>query len=171
MKRVMDRFYDVVMVFCKILLLTETLIVCWDVLARYVWRSSPVWTEDIVLTCMIYMALISGALAIRRNAHIRMTAFDKLLPPRALAALDLLADIAVTAFALLMIIEGGKYALNVKGYFTSIPTLSKTWRFLPVPIAGVCMLVFEIEKMIEHGKILFGKALPEKVNEKEEVQS
>ena len=54
------------------------------------WISSlPVWRlrdvtfrlsirpeREVVLTRMAYMAVLSAALAIRRNAHIRMTAFD-----------------------------------------------------------------------------------------------
>ena len=37
----------------------------------------PSWSEEVVLTLMSYMAVLSAALAIRRKAHIRMTAFDR----------------------------------------------------------------------------------------------
>ena len=45
----------------------------------------------IAQTCMSYMAVLSAALAIRRGAHIRMTAFDVYLPKIAVKVLDILA--------------------------------------------------------------------------------
>ena len=57
-----------------------------------------------VLTLMVYMAVLSATLAIRKRSHIRMTAFDKYLPKKALLTLDLLADIAVLALGVVLLI-------------------------------------------------------------------
>ena len=68
--------------------------------------------------------------------------------------LDILADIAVLLLALVMIVVGWQYAtgLGAKGFYTSIPKLSKFWMYFPVPLAGVAMLVFEIESLYNHIK-------------------
>ena len=67
--------YNVVMFLCKLLLIADIAITSVAVLGRYVsFVPDPAWSEEIVLTCMIYMALLSAALAIKRQAHIRMTA-------------------------------------------------------------------------------------------------
>ena len=76
---------------------------------------------------MSYMAVLSAALAIRRGAHIRMTAFDRYLPKKALQALDIIADIFVFAFAIVMLVVGYKYAITIgaKGNYVSMPKVSR----------------------------------------------
>ena len=108
---------------------------------------------------MAYMAVLSAALAIRRNAHIRMTAFDTYLPKQVVRALDILSDAAVLALAVIMITVGWKYAKGIgsKGFYVSMPWLSRFWMYFPVPLAGVAMLVFEVEALYNHVKSFFVK--------------
>ena len=130
------------------------------VAGRYIsFIPDPSWSEEIVLTFMAYMAVLSAALAIRRGAHIRMTALDNYLPKTLIKFLDILADVAVLLLALVMIVVGWQYAtgLGAKGFYTSIPKLSKFWMYFPVPLAGVAMLVFEIESLYNHIKGIFVK--------------
>ena len=160
MKTVYDWTYKVVMVICKILLIADILVVCFTVLGRYVsFIPDPTWTEEITLTLMSYMAVLSGALAIRRGAHIRMTSFDRYLPKKLINILDILADIGVIALAYIMIVEGFKYAngIGAKGFYPSLPWLSKKVMYMPVPVAGIAMVLFEIESLILNFMKLFGK--------------
>ena len=91
-----DSTYKVVLLICKLLLIADILITTMSVIGRYVsFIPDPAWSEEVVLTCMSYMAVLSAALAIRRGAHIRMTAFDVYLPKSAVKVLDILADLAV----------------------------------------------------------------------------
>ena len=112
-----------------------------------------------VLTCMSYMAVLSAALAIRRGAHIRMTALDKYIPAPVLLFLDILADICVLILAFVMITVGWKYAagLGAKGTYVSMPWLSRFWMYFPVPVAGVAMVIFELETLYNHMKKIFLK--------------
>ena len=150
--------YKIVMILCKIMLIFDILITTYTVIGRYVpFIKSPAWGEEIVLTLMSYMAVLSAALAIRRNAHIRMTAFDRFLPPVVLKVLDLVADAAVLAFGIIMLTVGWKYAANVRGTYISLPTVSKFWMYFPIPLAGIAMIIFEVEKIYEHLKAFWVK--------------
>ena len=160
MKSVYDWTYKVVMFICKILLIADILVVCFTVLGRYVsFIPDPTWTEEITLTLMSYMAVLSGALAIRRGAHIRMTSFDRYLPKKLINVLDILADIGVIILAYVMIVEGFKFAegIGAKGFYPSLPWLSKKVMYMPVPVAGIAMILFEIESIILNFMKLFGK--------------
>ena len=159
-KPVYDRTYALVMFLCKLLLTVDILITCMAVAGRYIpFIPDPAWSEEVVLTCMAYMAVLSAALAIRRGAHIRMTAFDNYLPKGLVKFLDILSDVAVLLLAMDMIVVGWQYAtgLGAKGFYTSIPKLSKFWMYFPVPLAGVAMLVFEIEALYNHIKSIVVK--------------
>ena len=157
---VYDVTYRIVLFICKVLLVGDILITSFSVLGRYIpFIPDPAWTEEIVLTFMCYMAVLSAALAIRKKSHIRMTAFDRFLPEGVLRALDILADLAVLVLAVIMIVTGWQFASTIgsMGTYVSIPTLSRFWKYFPIPVAGVAMLLFELEALYEHVKGLFVK--------------
>ena len=152
--------YRVVLFLCKLLLVVDILITTMAVAGRYIsFIPDPAWSEEVVLTCMSYMAVLSAALAIRRGAHIRMTAFDRYLPAKVVKSLDIIADLAVLALAVIMITVGWKYATGngSKGTYVSMPKVSRFWMYFPVPLAGVAMLVFEVEALYNHVKSFFVK--------------
>ncbi len=159
-KPVYDAAYKVVLIICKLLLLADILVVTYQVCGRYIpFIPDSAWTEQVVLTLMSYMAVLSAALAIRRGAHIRMTALDPYLPKGVIKFLDILSDVAVLALAVIMMVQGWIYAQNIggKGSYESMPWLSRFWMYFPVCLAGVAMIIFEIEALYNHIKSFFVK--------------
>lgn len=154
-------FYDhvdrAVLFICKILLVADIVITAMAVAGRYIpFIPDPAWSEEVVLSCMAYMAVLSAALAIRRKSHIRMTAFDIYLPKKVLAVLDLISDIAVMILGFIMIFVGWEYArkLGSRGFYVSMPFLSRFWMYFPIPLAGVAMVIFEFETLYDQIKLL-----------------
>lgn len=161
--------YDIVeritMIVCKILLIADILITSIAVAGRYIpFIPDPAWSEEIVLTLMSYMAVLSAAIAIRKGSHIRMTAFDRYLPKSVLKVLDILADVAVMVLAVFMVKYGWVYAstIGAKGSYISMPNISTFWKYLPVPLAGVAMIIFELEAIYNHIKSVVLKGGEEK---------
>ncbi len=164
-KPVFDGVDKTVLILCKVLLIVDILITTYAVLGRFQFVKTYIpfiqdaaWTEEVVLTCMSYMAVLSAALGIRRGAHIRMTAFDNYLPPKLILVLDILADVAVLALALVMLIVGWKYAMTIgaRGFYVSMPFLSKFWMYFPIPLAGFTMIIFELEALYNNLKKAVG---------------
>ena len=172
---VYDAVYKVVMVICKLLLIADILITSYAVAGRLIggiqigeakflrdvvfFLDDPAWSEEIVLTLMSYMAVLSAALSIRTNSHIRMTALDRYLPKKLVMILDVVSDIAVMVLGIIMLVIGLQYAttLGARGYYVSLPKLSKFWQYLPIPVAGFAMIVFEIECLVNNIKKFFVK--------------
>lgn len=155
-----DLTYKIVLFLCKILLIIDILITCLSVSGRYIpFIPDPSWSEEVVLTCMAYMAVLSAALAIRRGAHIRMTAFDKYIPKKLLGVSDIIADVGVLALAIIMLVVGWNYAVGIgsKGTYVSMPSVSRFWMYFPVPLAGAAMIVFEMESVYSHIREFFVK--------------
>lgn len=152
--------YRFVLLVCKLLLVLDIAITSFAVVGRFVpFIPDPAWSEEVVLTLMSYMAVLSAALAIRRNAHIRMTTFDRYLPSVLVKILDLLSDFAVLALALVMLLVGWRYStgLGALGSYVSMPWLSKFWQYFPIPVAGIAMLVFELEHIFMDLEAFYGK--------------
>ena len=152
-KPVYDWAYKIILFICKILLIADIVITSWSVAGRYIsFITDPHWSEEIILTFMVYMAVLSATLAIRKRSHIRMTAFDKYLPKKLLTVLDLLADLAVLVLGVVLLVQGLKVIdpnspLAKFAKYSSIPTLSQIWQFLPMAVAGVGMILFELEQI------------------------
>ncbi len=156
---VYDVAYKVILFICKVLLIIDILVTSFAVLGRYVpFIPDPAWTEQVVLTCMVYMAVLSATLAIRNGAHIRMTALDRYLPKTLLKVLDVLADLAVLVLGALFLYYGWKMCqspLAKFGKYESMPWLSRFWMYFPIPVAGVGMMIFELESIYNHIKAFF----------------
>jgi TRAP-type C4-dicarboxylate transport system permease small subunit len=158
-KPVYEWLEKILMFICKILLIGDIVVTCWSVAGRYIpFISDPHWSEEIVLTFMVYMTVLSASVAIRKRSHIRMTALDNVMPKTLVKVLDLVADIAVLALGVILLVYGIKFCnspLSLRGKYASIPTLSKFWQYLPVPVAGFSMIIFEIEQIFLHIEAFF----------------
>ena len=170
-----DAVYKAVLVICKLLLIADILITSYAVAGRLIggieigeakflrdvvfFLDDPAWSEEIVLTLMSYMAVLSAALAIRHEKHIRMDAFDSFLPEKVKLVLDIAADVAVLILGLIMLISGWKYAstIGARGTYVSMMWLSRFWMYFPIPLAGLAMVIFELERILEHLRKAFVK--------------
>ena len=169
-----DWMYKIIMFICKLLLIADICVVTFAVLGRYIsFIPDPSWSEEITLTLMCYMAVLSAALAIRRGAHIRMTSFDRYLPKVVINVLDILADIGVIILSVVIIKYGFEFAngIGAKGFYPSLLWLSKKWMYMPIPIAGIAMVIFEIESLFNNILKLLGKEPLVKKEESLEEQS
>ncbi len=149
----------VVLTLCKLLLIADILITGYSVSGRLLkdfipFLKDPAWSEEVVLTLMSYMAVLSAALSIRHEKHIRMDVFDHMLPPKVLRISNLICDIGVLILGLVMTIVGWQYAstIGARGTYVSMMWLSRFWMYFPVPLAGFAMVIFELEKIYEHIK-------------------
>ena len=161
LRPVYDWTDKVVMFVCKMLLVADVVITTMSVTGRYVsFIPDPAWSEQIVLTLMVYMAVLSATLAIRKRAHIRMTSFDDYMPKKWVQVLDLVSDLAVLALGVIMLIYGIKVCqspLARFGKYESLPSLSRFWMYLPIPVAGGSMIIFELEQVLLRIEDLFAK--------------
>ena len=161
LKPVYDATYKVLLFLCKLLLIGDILITAWAVAGRYLpFITDPHWSEEMVLTLMVYMAVLSATLAIRKRAHIRMTAFDAYLSPKAIKISDLFADVGVFALGAVLAVYGIRLCtspLASLGRYASIPTLSKFWQYLSIPVAGIGMMIFELEQIFLRIAALYEK--------------
>ena len=162
--RMLRPLYDLtdklIMLICKLLLIADIVITSMAVAGRYIsWIPDPAWSEQMVLTFICYMAMLSATLAIRKRGHIRMTSFDQYLPGWLVKFSDLVADVAVFALGIVMLVYGIKVCnspLARFGRYESLPQLSRVWMYLPIPVAGAGMIIFELEQIFLRLEDLFG---------------
>lgn len=163
MSEILNKLYRVVKIICQLFLIAEICITSMAVAGRYIpFIPDPAWSEELTLTCMIYMAFIGASLAVRKKTHIRMTSLDRYMPVKLVQAIEIFDDLLVLIFSLMMVIEGFPYAINAgKAVYVSLPALSRFWLYAPVPFAGVAMSIFQLEGLAKDVRVFLAKEAKE----------
>lgn len=125
-----------------------TLIVSWQVFARYVLNAAPAWTEQAALLLMLWFILFAAAAGVREGFHIRLTLLENMAPAPVRRTVRLLAHAFVFTFAAAMAINGA--ALAAATWSHVIPTLGipRGVAYLPISGAGGLMAFFAVEQAL-----------------------
>lgn len=144
-----DGVYWLFMTSCKLCFIAMVIITTAVVVNRYLLKYSMTWGEPVVLMCMVYMSLVSAALAIRKDTHIRMQVIDFLVSKKTVAVMRALAQVGIFVFGLFMIYYGWLFMTKVarRNIMTGVGIRS-TWLYLANPVAGVAICLMEIERFI-----------------------
>jgi TRAP-type C4-dicarboxylate transport system permease small subunit len=129
-------------------LIVMTVIIGWQVFARYVLNASPAWAEQAALLLMIWYVLFAAAAGVREGFHIRIAVFETMLTPRAQTVVRVAGHLLVGLFGLAMIVWGAE--LTVATWQHDIPTLGlpRGVAYVPMPLAGVLIVGFSIEHVL-----------------------
>lgn len=130
-----------------------TLIIGWQVFARYVLNDTPNWSEQFCLLLMIYYILFAAAVGVRDKTHIGLTFVRDAMPPLMKRFFFLFINIMLAAFGVTMIVYGLQMAQTTWTHVIPTLGLSVGLSYLPFPLAGVLFTLFALEHLLG---ILFG---------------
>ena len=147
-RRAMDYLYLLcVVVGCTALVLISA-IIPWAVFTRYVLNSAASWPEPLAVLLTIVVTFIGAAAGYRLNLHMNVGYFADKLPETGRRLLDLVVQLLMGLIAVFMIVWGSRL-VEVTWYNTiaDFPFLSVGVTYLPIPIGGLCLLLFIIERI------------------------
>ena len=93
---------------CCVLLACQVLIVSGVAASRYILKHTPPWGENLALICMVWFCLLSSAVAISEDLHLKVTLIDNFISDRTRTIMDLLDLLLVFIFGVFMVF--GSYA-------------------------------------------------------------
>ena len=128
-------------------LIGMTLIIGWQVFARYVLNAAPAWTEQAALFLMLWFILFASAAGVRENFHIRLSLALDLSKGSTRTFLSLAGHFIVFLFGLSMAWNGA--ILVAETWQHVIPTLglSRGTAYIPIVAAGALIAFFSAEHM------------------------
>ncbi len=134
-------------------LVLMTVIVGYQVFGRYVLNASPSWSEQAALTLMIWFVSFAAAAGVREGFHIRIVALEEAVPPRIRFFMKLFNECVVAACGVAMAYWGGELVAKTWGHVIPSLGLPRGLAYLGLPIAGVLIVLFSLERIIEeiHG--------------------
>src|ERR1700682_3841274 len=147
-RRAMDYLYLLCVTIGCVALVLISGIIPWAVFTRDVLNSAASWPEPLAVLLTIVVTFIGAAAGYRLNLHMNVGYFADKLPERGRRLLELAVQLLMALIAIFMIVWGGRL-VEVTWHNTSadFPFLSVGLSSLPIPIGGVCLLLFIIERI------------------------
>ena len=126
--------------------------VVWGVFTRYVMGEQAKWTEELARFLLVWVSLLGGAVAFGTKGHLGVDYFTGKLHPEAQKMMAVSAHLIVLFFACaIFIYGGGRVVFDALAMEQMTPALG--WKmghvYLALPIAGIFMVLFTIENLIE----------------------
>ena len=156
-EKILNRFYWLAECMCKIMMCIQIVCVAFVVIGRFVFSKTPAWGEETTLLCLVWVALISAAITLRENGHMRITAFDNRMSKKMLFVLDLLCDAFLLFFAAMMIKEGLNLAKITSMSILPGLRIKSSWLYSATWVSGIVFVIAVLENI---WCLLTGRELP-----------
>jgi TRAP-type C4-dicarboxylate transport system permease small subunit len=149
LQRGIDRLYLACIWIAGLSILGMSLIIPVGVFARYVLGFGAQWPEPIAILLMVVFTFFGAAAGYRAGAHIAVGMLTDRLSAAQARALAVAVDLLMLATSLFMLVWGSKLVVETMGQsLASLPWLPVGLTYLPLPLGGLCTLVFVLEKLV-----------------------
>lgn len=148
-KRWMTTGLGFVLIVAVLLLVLD---VVWGVFTRYVMGEQAKWTEELARFLLVWVTLIGGAVAFGTKGHLGVDFFVGKFHPEARKMMAVVVHLIVLFFAIAVFIYGGgRVVTDALAMEQMTPALG--WKmghvYLALPIAGIFMVLYTVENLIE----------------------
>src|SRR5487761_2564682 len=130
-----------------ILVVVEIAVLFAGMLARYVFNSPLVWSDELASILFLWLATLGAVIALRRGEHMRMTAVIGMMSSRARTFFDVLAAVGALMFVSLMLYPSYQYALEEGSIVTPALEISNAWRAAAMPIGALLMILTSVARL------------------------
>jgi tripartite ATP-independent transporter DctM subunit len=131
-----------------LLIAAEILILFAGVISRYFLHTPLVWSDELASLLFLWLASLGSVVAIRRNEHMRMTAFVGMASPRGQSFLEAISLGATVAFLLLIIVPAYEFAAEEVIVTTPALEISNAWRASALPSGLGLMALVAILQLV-----------------------
>ncbi len=125
-------------------LVLMTVIISYQVVARYFFNASPAWSERLSLVLLGYLVFFGAATGVYEKFHIRIDALRNAVPPRLGRAFDVTANIAIAIAGLVMLVAGWQLTTTLWAFDIPSLGLPRGLALLPLPISGALITCFSL---------------------------
>ena len=124
------------------LMAASALITILQVVTRYGFNHPLTWPEELCTLLLVWMTFFGASLLLKKEQHIEIDFFTKLMPLRAQQVIGLINVVLI--FAFLTVVVWGAYKLQFfQSRHTSVALgIPKNYFSLPVLICGVSMCLY-----------------------------
>ena len=148
-----DRYLGVSLEYiAAIIVLAEIVVLFSGVVSRYVFHTPIVWSDELASTFFLWLSMLGAVVALRRGAHMRMTAVVSKLSRERQALVEVFGVVASLAFLALFLLPAWEYAHDEAMITMPALEISKMWHAVAIPLGCVLMIVTAMLRLAIQGK-------------------
>jgi len=145
----MDALYRCCVVIAGSAMVIIAVIVPWGVFTRYVLNSASSWPEATAILLSIVLTFFGAAACYRVGLHMRVSFVRDHMPRFLQRIADTVAELLMAAVGVFMMNWGWGLCMTTWGQsIAEFPSLSVGVTYLPIPLGGLCLLLFVIERLL-----------------------
>ena len=130
-----------------LLVVAEIVILFMGVVARYVFHSPLIWTDELAQAVFLWLGMIGSAVALNRGEHMRMTALTARAGHRWSVALEVYTAAAGLVFLAVVLRPSIEYVQEVSRILMPGLEVSKAWLTAPLPVGFALMILIAIPRL------------------------
>ena len=146
---VLDRVSTIALYIAGFGMVVMTVIIGWQVFARYVLNNTPSWSEPLSLHLMLWFILFGAAVGVRESVHLGLDIVRYMMPEWIQKIMDLMSlgfivlfGIAMTWYSILLAAGTWSAPIPVLGWPGGVD-------FFPMIGGGVLITLFSLERFID----------------------
>ena len=151
MKKLTTIISKILGIFLTILMAIMVLDVTWQVFTRFILKNPSAFTEELAGFLLIWIGLLGASYAYYTKAHLGIDVMTYKLTGFKKQVVEILVNLIVLAFALLVMVVGGMRLVNLTFTLSQIsPALGieMGYIYLVIPIAGILVIYFAIDFIV-----------------------
>jgi len=149
MKSVLNFLSKACMAIAASCIVLMTIIIAYQVGARYIFNDSPAWSERLSLLLVAYLVFFGAAAGVHERFHIRIDALRDAVSPRLAKIFDIMAPLAVACSGVVMVIAGLQLTFTLWPFAIPSLGLPRGLALLPIPISGALITLFSGAQFVD----------------------
>lgn len=146
--RIIQWLDAVVRAVAAVLMVAMTALVLVDVFWRYVLNSPLGSPQELSVMCMVWVAMLGAATAVKRGSHVSITFFVDAMPPTARRLAGLFSSLVMLALFYLMVSQGWTVVVRGMRQASTVTGIRHGYVALAIPVCGVLAIVYILDKML-----------------------
>ncbi|HYH03275.1 MAG TPA: TRAP transporter small permease [Bacillota bacterium] len=136
--------------FTAVIMLVLSILICYQVFARYVLNNSPFWIEETSVIGMMWIGLLGAAGCVWTDSHMNLELIVSRLPQAMQAWTRGIVYLIVGSFSWFLLTQGSFLVNELKtATLSTMPSVSLGFSYLVLPVSGFIMVLFSVIKAVK----------------------
>jgi TRAP-type C4-dicarboxylate transport system permease small subunit len=145
--RIFDRLDYAVRAAAAFLMAVMTALVLIEVFWRYVLNSPLGAPQELSVMCMVWIAMLGTATAVKRRTHVAITFVVNALPKAAQRVIGVFGNLVMVAFFYLMTSQGWTVVVRGMRQTSTVTGIRHGYVALAIPVCGVLVILYLLDAL------------------------
>ena len=142
--RLLSRFVEGLVILGATVIVT---IVTIEVVLRYIFGLSLIFTEELARYLMVWIVFLGGALAVKDDSHIRINVLVQRLSPRLGRLVRITAHGLTMLLLVVLTVEGTKILPRQLDQMCITIDINMFYFYLAIPVGSILMIIFILPRI------------------------